>query len=157
MDISKLKKDLIASEGICLKPYVDQVGKITIGIGRNLEGNGISLEEATILLDNDIQRIQQELEVLEVFPSLSEVRQRVIFEMAFNLGIKRLLKFRKMWNAIYAEQWELAANEMLNSRWAKQVGKRAIRLARRMQINADEKPKNAFKAIAIHSQEILLS
>jgi len=139
MNFSKLKKDLIVSEGLRLKPYKDTTGKLTIGVGRNLEDVGIAKEEAFFLLKRDIQHLQNELKKIPDFSKLadSEVRQRVVAEMAFNIGVNRLLKFKKMWAAISFGNWDIAAKEMLNSKWAKQVGNRAYRLAKRMKTGSD--------------------
>lgn len=138
MNIIKLKKDLISAEGLKLKAYKDTMGKTTIGVGRNLDDVGITEEEAFFLLNNDIRRLENELSSIENFPGLSEIRQGIIAEMAFNLGLKNLMKFRRMWKAIYNQDWDAASAEMLSSLWAQQVGKRAIRLATRMRTGYDE-------------------
>ena len=141
MNINLLKKDIIISEGFKLKPYKDTVGKITIGVGRNLEDVGLIEEEVLFLLENDIKRVQKELESIEGFSLLSEPRQRIIAEMIFNLGKRNLMKFKNMWKAIQLQDWNRAANEMLDSLWAKQVGKRATRLAARMRTGLDIDPQ----------------
>jgi lysozyme len=141
MNIDLLKKDIILSEGFKLKPYKDTVGKLTIGVGRNLDDVGLIEEEVLFLLENDIKRIQKELDSIEEFSLLSETRQRVIAEMVFNLGKSNLMKFKNMWKAIQLQDWSKAANEMLDSLWAKQVGKRASRLATRMRTGLDIDPQ----------------
>lgn len=116
-----------------LQPYLDSQGYLTIGIGRLLDpkvGGGITEEEAIYLLRGDIVRHEHEL--VHTFPvvrKLSRERFYAILNMAFNLGIPRLKTFRNMWDAIHRKDWERAAAEMLNSRWAKQVGRRAIELS----------------------------
>jgi lysozyme len=123
---------LLVDEGLKLKPYRDTVGKLTIGVGRNLDDVGISEDEAFYMLENDIQRaIQDATEVFgtSVWLSLDEVRQAVIIDMLFNLGKPRFLTFRKFIQAVKEKGFEGAAEEMLNSRWARQVGRRAERLA----------------------------
>jgi lysozyme len=115
MDNDILTKDLIADEGLRLKPYRDTVGKLTIGIGRNLDDEGITKEEALYLLNNDIQRIKEQLAPLQNFSQLSETRQRVLTEMAFNMGFGGLMAFKGMWQAIQAKDWDGAANAMLDS------------------------------------------
>jgi len=137
MNISKLKKELIISEGLRLKAYKDSVGKVTIGVGRNLDDLGISEKEALFLLNNDITRVHEELLNIVEYSKLCDPRQRVIAEMVFNLGLKGVMKFQHMWQAIKCNNWDTAANEMLNSLWAKQVGIRAQRLATRMRIGKD--------------------
>ncbi len=98
------------------------MGKLTIGVGRNLDDEGITKEEALYLLNNDIQRIKGELASLPNFSQLSEPRQRVLTEMGFNIGLEGLMKFKEMWQAIQAQDWDGAANAMLDSLWAKEVG-----------------------------------
>jgi lysozyme len=133
MDFAKLKEELIRDEGMKLKVYKCSAGKNTIGIGRNLDDVGISASEATYLLQHDIDRVIAELNLrLPWWATQSENRQRVICNMAFNLGIDGLLKFKNTLALMQAGKYEDAAREMLNSRWANQVGSRAKRLAKMM-------------------------
>ncbi len=134
VDVDKLRQDLIYSEGLRLKAYRDTVGKLTIGVGHNLDDQGITEDEAIYLLNNDIIDVVRELHKIPGYEKIdgNDVRERVISEMVFNLGVNGVLKFRHMWKAIQKEDWESAANHMLQSRWAEQVGKRAVRLANRM-------------------------
>ena len=121
---------LIKHEGLKLRPYRDTVGKLTIGTGRNLDDVGITKEEADYLLYNDIYRIEGEIiNKLPVYSTLSDNRKIVLMNMGFNLGINGLLKFKKMIAAIENKEWIIAASEMLNSKWARQVKGRAIELA----------------------------
>lgn len=130
MNHETLHADLIRDEGIRLKPYTDSVGKLTIGIGRNLDDRGISLLEAKQLLENDIAAVVEELDNrLGWWKGLSEPRQRALANMAFNMGVPRLLGFEKMLRALEAGDGEKAALEALDSRWARQVGDRAQRIA----------------------------
>lgn len=138
MDNDILIKNLIADEGLRLKPYTDTVGKLTIGVGRNLDDEGITAQEALYLLNNDIQRIEKVLAPLPNFSQLSEPRQRVITEMAFNIGFQGVMEFKEMWKAIQDQDWDDAANAMLDSLWAKEVGQRATRLATAMRTGVDE-------------------
>jgi lysozyme len=127
-----LKKMLLIDEGLRLKPYRDTVGKLTIGIGRNLDDVGISKDEALYLLENDIQRaIKEATQIFGTYRwlSLDKVRQAVILDMLFNLGKTRFLTFKKFIQAVKEKDFEKAAEEMLDSKWAKQVGRRAKRLA----------------------------
>lgn len=125
----QLRAMLIRQEGIRLKPYVDTVGKTTIGCGRNLTDNGIEESEAYMMLDNDIIKATLEAQKLPMFTKLDPVRQDVLINMAFNLGLPRLKHFVKMLAALSDGNWEEAAIQMQDSKWAMQVGNRAIELA----------------------------
>lgn len=130
LDVEALKKDLMIHEGVILKPYHCTAGRLTIGVGRNLEDIGISAEEANVLLGNDVSRVCTELDAhLPWWRQMSERRQRALANMAFNLGIGRLLDFRKMITALAAGQYDEAARQALASKWAAQVGTRAKQLA----------------------------
>ncbi len=125
-----LRAELMRDEDVRLKPYRDSVGKLTIGTGRNLDDVGISKDENDYLLDNDIARVERALDVhLPWWGHLDLVRQRVLANMCFNLGPRKLLRFRKTLPLIQQGQYEAAAREMLRSRWAQQVGHRALRLS----------------------------
>tara|TARA_A200000159_G_scaffold112125_1_gene105150 strand:+ start:596 stop:1081 length:486 start_codon:yes stop_codon:yes gene_type:complete len=145
---------LIAHEGLRLQVYKDTLGIDTIGIGRNLEDRGITKEEldwmdipsmdavyeygiteadAMHLAKNDVQIVEEEL--VRAHPCVEEldaVRQLVLMDMAFNMGVPRLCKFKKMWNAIHEKKFDVASKEMLDSRWANQVKSRAVKLANAM-------------------------
>jgi len=142
---------LIAHEGLVLTVYQDTLGIDTIGIGRNLKDRGISKEEldhmdipsmdviyehgiteadARYLAMNDIKIVEEELcRVKPVVNDLDSVRQLILMDMAFNMGVPRLCKFKRMWNAIEERKFDSAGLEMLDSRWAKQVGSRATKLS----------------------------
>jgi lysozyme len=133
-----LLKQLMTHEGLRLKPYLDTVGKTTIGVGRNLTDVGISSEEAMLLLQNDILRTSAS--VMQAIPwvtGLDEVRRRVLFDMAFNMGTAGLLGFKKMLVAVQVGEWKAAAMEMLDSNWSSRVGNRAITLAKMMTTGDD--------------------
>ena len=135
--LEAMKKQLIIHEGVRLKPYKCPAGKLTIGIGRNIEDNGISQEEAEYLLDNDIARVTKEITSrYQWFSELNPVRQAVIIDMVFNLGISRFSKFKNTIAYIEDADYTKAATEMLDSQWAKQVGNRAKTLARQMRTGA---------------------
>ncbi|MBF0165404.1 MAG: glycoside hydrolase family protein [Magnetococcales bacterium] len=139
MDRQALERQLRVHEGLKVKPYRDTVGKITIGIGRNLDDVGISPEEALHLLNNDIDRVERVLPDLIVgYHKLDDVRQRVLADMCFNLGQAGLKGFARFINCVNVGNFSLAAREMLDSRWAKQVGRRAQTLARMMETGKDE-------------------
>lgn len=130
---SKLREMLKRHEGLRLKPYLCPSGKYTIGYGRNLEDNGITLMEANIMLSEDISRVLQECTNAFVwFNAISIERQDVVADMAYNLGMTRLLKFKKFLSAMSAQDYVRAAQEMLDSRYAQQVPMRARELARMM-------------------------
>jgi len=122
---NKLKLFLIKHEGLELKPYHCPAGKLTIGVGRNIEDNGISEDEAIYLLENDIKRCEKELkEIFEDFETLPENVKIALIDMIFNLGKTRFLKFKKMIQAIKDKDFIKAAEEAKNSHWCKQVGNR---------------------------------
>lgn len=137
--ITKLQKQLTLHEGVRLKPYRCTAGKMTIGIGRNLDDVGITQDEAMLMLRTDIARALSGVRTeLPWFEQIDHIRQRVLVDMAFNLGIDGLLAFKQTLAAVAAGDYDRAATEMLNSRWAGQVGERARRLARMMRTGKDE-------------------
>jgi lysozyme len=134
MNTDLLKDELVKDEGLKLKPYRCTAGKLTIGVGRNLDDVGISASEAMLLLEHDINRVIAKLSYhLPWWSSLSENRQRVLANMAFNLGIDGLLKFKNTLSYIQNGKYREAAKAMLESKWAKQVGERAVRLSKMME------------------------
>lgn len=139
INVEKLRDQLLHSEGIRLKPYKDTVGKLTIGIGRNLADVGITREEAFYLLENDIKRTIAAIQNKPWFTCLAgdEVRSRVVIDMAFNMGVGTLETFKETLRAIQAHDYKLASERMLMSLWAKQVGDRAKRLAKMMRTGVD--------------------
>ncbi|KKM89778.1 hypothetical protein LCGC14_1245310 [marine sediment metagenome] len=127
---------IIRHEGLRLKPYLDSVGKLTIGVGRNLDDMGISKEEAMFLLRNDLKRVMTEARgSLPFYDELSIVRQDVILDMVFNLGITRFLGFKKMIRALKKENYKEASVEMKKSKWYQQVPNRAKELIKMMKTN----------------------
>jgi len=149
-DINEFIKMVAKHEGIVLEPYRDSLGISTIGIGRNLEDRGITdgelnyigktmeevlekgltEEEAYYLCMNDIAIVEKELlDRKPIVNQLNDVRQMVLVDMAFNMGVPRLMKFKNMWAAIETEDYALACEEMIDSRWANQVGNRAMKLS----------------------------
>jgi lysozyme len=133
MNADRLRARLIKDEGLRLKPYRCTAGKLTIGVGRNLDDRGITREEAMILLDNSIAECVTELtRAFDWFPKLDPVRQEVLINMAFNLGMDRLGQFKFTLGAISRGDYTQAANRMLQSKWAEQVGRRATELAEMM-------------------------
>ena len=133
-----LVRQITLHEGVRLKPYRCTAGKLTIGIGRNIEDRGITMAEAELLLCNDLADVRNGLaNALPWVATLDDVRQRVLIDMAFNLGIGGLLQFERTLAAVRAGEFKRAAGMMLQSRWASQVGERAQRLARMMETGQD--------------------
>lgn len=125
-----IKDMLIRHEGLKFKVYKDTVGKETIGVGRNLVDRGITWAEAMYLLDNDIKDFSDELsERLEWFDFKPEPVKNVLIDMAFNMGIGGLLSFHNTLAYIKAGDYLKASESMLKSKWARQVGYRAIELS----------------------------
>jgi len=128
--MSEIADLLLKHEGYRRFVYTDTVGKQTIGIGRNLEDRGITKDEALYLLENDIVDFTDQLsERLYWFDAAPDKVKLVILDMGFNLGIAGLLSFKNTLEHIKNGQYDLAAKEMLLSKWAQQVGKRAIELS----------------------------
>ena len=137
---------VIKHEGLRLTVYDDATGKPivagsqcvgnpTLGVGRELSKTGISDAEARELLKNDIVRFSKELDkALPWWRKLTENRQQVIFSMAFNMGIAGLLGFKNTLKSIQDGNYEAGATQMLESKWSKQVGKRAVELAEMMRL-----------------------
>jgi lysozyme len=146
--MDRIKEQLVRHEGLRLKPYRCTAGKLTIGIGRNLDDRGISQTEAYAMLERDIQDCEKQLvdEIPEIYNPLDDVRKSVLLNMCISipqsrfaplrepcyLGINGLLGFKNTLAFVKAGDWERAANNMLVSRWAKQVGRRAIELSELM-------------------------
>ena len=150
-DRDKLIEMLIVDEGMKLQVYQDSLDIDTIGVGRNLEERGLPVAElqhlgfttmqevycigitesgARYLLMNDIDIVERELSNAHpCIEDLTEGRQIVCLNMAFNLGVPRLCKFTNMWAEIHAKDYNMAAYEMINSRWARQVKGRSKELA----------------------------
>lgn len=146
MNKKKMIEQLRLHEGELLKPYRCPAGKLTIGVGRNLDdrgltpnemaylfAEGITEDQSAYLLNNDIDDHWAEL--VGHFPwveTLDEVRQHVLLDMAFNMGIGTLKKFVKTLGHVKAGNYALASSAMLDSQWHKQVGQRAKRLSKMM-------------------------
>ncbi len=125
--MNKLIEQLKIHEGMKLKPYKCTAGKLTIGIGRNLEDVGISEDEANMLLRHDIQEATRQL--LHSFPWMGEfndARISAMINFTFNVGIGTVKKFENTLSYMQSGDWDKAADEMMDSRWARQVGNRAV-------------------------------
>jgi lysozyme len=129
-------RDIVAhqlriDEGVRNRPYKDTVGKLTIGVGRNLDDVGVNDDEIALMLDHDIDEAERTARRVLVgsFDDLTDERKAAIVNMAFNMGFDRLSGFKKCLAAIREGRYAEAADEMLQSKWAQQVGLRAVRLA----------------------------
>ena len=132
MNNDKLIEMLKIHEGVETHAYKCSASKITIGVGRNIDpegGIGLSEDEIDYLLQNDIDRIITELDFeYGWFSELNEARQDAMIDISFNLGQTRLRKFQKALTAMAKSDWDTAADEVMDSKWSKQVGNRAKEL-----------------------------
>lgn len=130
MDRQKLEAQLVIDEGRRAIAYVDTVGKMTAGVGRNITDRPFFDDEIALMLKNDIREVEKDLDRrLPWWRQMTPARQNVLANMCFNLGISRLLGFEQALTHMRAGRYDDAAREMLDSRWARQVGDRAKRLA----------------------------
>lgn len=131
--MSKLTQMLRRHEGVVKYGYHDPMGYLTIGAGRSIDsrgGLGLSELEIEFLLRNDIDRCREELKAnFPWFHNLNKARKDAMIDICFNLGITKLLKFELALAAMAEEDYITASNEFLDSKWAKQVGDRALELA----------------------------
>lgn len=134
--MDRLETMIAHHEGLKFKPYRCPAGKLTIGYGRNLEAKGVSQKVSLLMMQEDIAESIQELTSFPWFVGLSEARRAALIDMNFNLGFPRFRQFRKMLAAIQRNDFDTAAAEMLNSKWARQVGTRALELATMMRTGA---------------------
>ena len=160
-----LRDQLILHEGLKLRPYKCPANKWTIGVGRNLEdvglskdeqfklfgtsnlnrkevidgllARGITKEQALYLLDNDIENCTADVKRFPWFESLDPVRQKVIIDMRFNLGLAELMRFKRMILALEQGDYDRAGEEMKDSKWYSQVGIRGRRLVKMMKTGKD--------------------
>ena len=130
MALTSLQALLIRHEGLKLKPYLCTAGKTSIGVGRNLDDNGITEAEAMAMLDRDIAVTVSALrDEFLWFADLDRTRKDAVISLGFNMGCRKLGTFKRFIAAMVAKQYETAAAEILDSAYATQVGKRAIELA----------------------------
>jgi lysozyme len=148
MNTAELMKELMLDEGYKQEIYLDHLGYPTFGVGhlitKNDEEHGkdvgtpVSKERIEACLQQDIKIVCDELDLNQPWwRSLDNNRQRVVANMCFNLGHPRFSQFKKFIAAMQTSQWEKAAEEMMDSKWATQVGERAVRLRDRV-LNADK-------------------
>ena len=130
MNKDALVSQLIMDEGERLYPYKDTVEKWTIGVGRNLTDVGVSREESAFMLNNDLLHVEASLNhLLPWWVKLPESAQQGLANMCFNLGITGLMQFHLTLAHLEQGQFSEAATSVLDSKWAKQVGARAVRIA----------------------------
>lgn len=127
MILKRLRKQLICDESEKLHLYKCPAGYLTIGIGRNIEQRGISKDESELMFKNDVDLVLKELAPSLLhhhsikLDSISSVRQEVLLNMAFQLGVPRLMKFKNTFAYIKNADYENASIEMLDSLWFKQM------------------------------------
>ncbi len=128
-----IKEMLIKNEGLCLNLYKDSLGYNTIGVGRCLDKNGLSEDEAMYLLENDIQRVVDTLDkVWNVYRSFPVPAQEVCIDMSFQLGITGFMNFRQTRALMEMGCWLEASEEVLRSKYAVQTPNRAARNSRKL-------------------------
>ena len=130
--MNKLEAMIRRHEGSRKFAYTDSVGRTTIAVGRNIDsrgGLGLSEREISFLLQNDIKRVKEELaNSFSWFSGLTGARRDALISMGFNLGINRLRGFVRACEAMSRQDYPLASDEFMDSRWSKQVGNRALEL-----------------------------
>ena len=129
---TELRSSVRRHEGWRNKAYQDSEGIWTIGYGRNLQELVITKEQGEKWLEEDLRVARLASKRFPEFTLMNPVRQDVFIEMVFNMGPSRVAGFRNMLAAIREGDWNDAADEMLDSKWARQVGRRAVRLAQIM-------------------------
>lgn len=140
--VERCAKMLLKHEGIRTFPYKCSENKLTIGIGRNLEANGISEDEAMILLINDIEKTIDDLNknygAWVTFPV--EARM-VCIDLVFNLGITGFMKFKKTRQLMELGMWLEASEELLDSRYSIQLPTRSLYNSRQLALCQQKQPK----------------
>jgi len=143
MNIDELREQLKIDEGVKYEIYNDHLGYATFGIGHLIVegdeehgspvGTTVSEDRVNAVFDEDVQKyISESKKVFSNLDDLPETAQQVIVNMCFNMGAPRLSQFKKFIAGVNAGDWKTAAVEMMDSRWAKQVGDRAVRLRNRI-------------------------
>lgn len=130
MNRARLSKQLETDEGRKRRLYRDTVGKLTIGVGRNIEDRGLRDDEIDLMLSNDIdEAVDIARALVPIFDKLDDVRQEVVVNMSLNLGMTRLAGFKQFIAALIRFDFQRATVEMMDSKWYEQVGDRGKRLA----------------------------
>ncbi len=138
MNMQNLIQSIKDHEGKRNTAYQDPLGIWTIGYGHNLEARPLSDAVLEHILAEDIETALRDIRsIIPAFDELDDTRRQVLVEMVFNLGKTRFTSFKRMLAAIYKKDFNTAANEMLNSKWHTQVGRRAEVLAERMRLGDD--------------------
>lgn len=133
MNRDRLAASIMAHEGFRGRPYRCTAGKLTIGYGRNLDDEPLTRTEGEYLMVRRLNKLEADCRAgVPHFRFLSPLRQEVLVEMAYQLGLGGLLKFKRMFLAIGNWKYIIASNEMLDSKWARQTPARARTLATRM-------------------------
>ena len=143
MNIEQLREQLEIDEGCVYEIYNDHLGYATFGVGHLVTesdpeqgqslGTAVSSDRVAEAFESDIQSVLRDCDILYPdFDDLPEEAQQIIANMMFNLGRPRLSKFAGMKRGVDARDWNQAADEMVDSRWYRQVGARAERLVDRM-------------------------
>ena len=128
-----LRQELETDEGLRNKPYTDTVGKLSIGVGRNLSDRGITNDEAGYLLGNDIDLVVTQLDTAEPWwRTLPEPQQRVMINLGFNMGVPTLQTFNVFLNCMQRHDWQAAATDLEGTKWYGQVGERGPRMVSRI-------------------------
>lgn len=126
----ELEKQLKEHEGFSGMPYNDSLGYATIGFGTKLP---LSENEAELLMKYRLEKKRDELiKAMPFVCNLPDDKQKVLYEMSYQMGVRGVLLFKRMWSALKSGDFETASKEMLDSRWAVQTPSRAERLAKIM-------------------------
>ena len=129
MNTDQLAAQLTVDEGLRIKVYTDTVGKLTVGVGRNISDRAFSADEIALMLKNDIAAVCSQLDkAAPWWSSLSERRKQALANFTFNVGIGTALTFKNTMQLLQSGQYTAAADEMMRSKWASQVGARAVRI-----------------------------
>jgi len=155
VDKKRMIDQLILHEGLRLTTYTDSTGNVTIGIGYNVSDRGwgdleraidrtvdkdkpkITKAEAILVCDHDIEMFEMFLRKWKIYPTLDQVRMRVVLDLAYNLGSVKLKEFVNTKKAIEAYNFGIASDHLAKSKWAKQVKSRAVRLIKMLRTGID--------------------
>lgn len=139
VDMAKLTQSIKLNEGLRLLPYTDTTGHLSIGYGRALSVKGISLDEANIMLDNDLQEVINEAQKQTWWLSVSnnDARMRACAEMCFNLGVGGFNGFKNAVQCLMKMDYAGAANNFMDSLWAKQLPARVSKLTQMIETGLD--------------------
>jgi len=132
IDLDKFEAHLIWAESEELEMYPDSEGILTIGVGHNIQEKGISRAVSRLILKEDIEEVFADTERLDYFSELDPVRQLIVADMLFNLGLPKFLRFVKLNAALALHDYTLAAHEMQDSKWYRQTKRRAVKLVEAM-------------------------